>query len=104
MDKVYEIPVEYLTAAGANGRQYQLQSESWDKVQNFLSNMNARAMHDGQVAPDPVSNPIRECHSSQVLDVGVVFDAGEHSLERYPPTIYRQRLILGALAKELKSP
>ena len=47
MDGVYEVPVEYLRAAGANGCQYELQSKSWDKVQDFLRKMNARASHDG---------------------------------------------------------
>ena len=47
MDEVYEIPVESLMAAGANGRQYELQSKSWDKVQDFLRKMNVSAIHDG---------------------------------------------------------
>ena len=34
-------------AAGANGRQYELQSKSWDKVQDFLRKMNVDAIHDG---------------------------------------------------------
>ena len=99
MDEVYEIPVEYLRPAGANGRQYKLQSKSWDKVQDFLRKMNARAIHDGQVAPDSVNSPIRESHSSQVLGAGVASDAREHSLESTPYT-YLLRLRSGALAKE----
>ena len=47
MDGVYEVPVEDLRAAGANGYQYELQSKSWDKVQDFLRKMNARASYDG---------------------------------------------------------
>lgn len=91
MDGVYEIPVEHLTAAGANGRQYELQSKSWDKVQDFLRKMNVRAIHDGQVAPGSVNSPIREGHLSQVLGAGVASDTGEYSLEGYslhiPPKI-----------------
>lgn len=64
MDAVYEVPVEHLVAAGANGRQYELQSKSWDKVQDFLSKRNVRAIHDGRVAPDSVNSSIREYHSS----------------------------------------
>ena len=79
MDEVYEIPVERLTAAGANGRQYELQSKSWDKVQDFLRKMNVRAIHNGQVAPDSVNSPIGEGHSSQVLGAGIASDAGEYS-------------------------
>ena len=91
MDGVYEIPVERLTAAGANGRQYELQSKSWDKVQDFLRKMNVRAIQDGQVTPDSINSPIRDCHSSQVLGAGVASDAGEYSLEgcslHIPPKI-----------------
>ena len=79
MDGGYEIPVEYLRAAGANGRQYELQSKSWDKVQDFLRKMNARAIHDGQVARDSVNSSICESHSRQVLGAGVASDAGEYS-------------------------
>ena len=43
MDEIYEIPVESLMAAGANGRQYELQSKSQDEVQGFLRKMNVRA-------------------------------------------------------------
>ena len=50
-------------------------------MRNFLRQMNVRAIHDGQVAPDSVSNPICEGRSSQVLGVGVTSD-GEYSLER----------------------
>ena len=83
MDEIYEIPIEYLTAAGANGRQYELQSKSWDKVQDFLRNMNVSATHHGQVAPDPVNGAVCEGRSSQVLGAGAVSDAGEYSLESY---------------------
>ena len=91
MDEVYEIPVERLTAAGANGRQYELQSKSWNKVEDFLRKMNVRAVHDGQVAPDSVNSPIRESRSRQVLGASVASDVGEYSLERnslhIPPEI-----------------
>lgn len=79
MDGVYEVPVERLMPAGANGRQYELQSKSWDKVQNFLRNRNVHTIHNGQVAPDSVNSPIREGHPSQVLGAGVASDAGEYS-------------------------
>ena len=46
-DEIYEIPVESLMAAGANGRQYEPQSKSQDKVQGFLRKMNVRAIRDG---------------------------------------------------------
>lgn len=72
---MYKIPVEKLVAAGVNGRQYELQSKSWDKVQDFLSRRNVRAIHDGRVAPDFVSSTIRGCHSRQVLDADVVSGA-----------------------------
>ena len=91
MDEVYEIPVERLTAAGANGRQYELQSKSWDRVQNFLRKMNVRANHDGQVASDSVSSPVLEGRASQALGAGVAFDAGEYSWDKYslhkPPEV-----------------
>ena len=91
MDEVYEIPAESLTAAGANGQQYELQSKSWDKVQVFLRKMNERATHDGQVAPDSESSPSREGCSIQVFGAGVASDVGEYSRERYslhkPPEI-----------------
>ena len=91
MDGVYEIPVERLTAAVANGRQYELQSNSWDKVQDYTRKMNVRAIQDGQVAPDSINSPIRDCHSSRALGAGVASDAGEYSLEGYslhiPPKI-----------------
>ena len=83
MDEVYEIPFERLTAAGAGGRQYELQSKSWDKVQSFLRKMNERANNDEKVAPDSVSSPIRQGRSSQDLDAGIASDAGKDSLERY---------------------
>ena len=79
MDEVYEIPVERLTATGANGRQYELQSKSWDKVQDFLRKMNVCAIHDEQVAPDSVNSPIGEGHPSHVLGAGVASNAGECS-------------------------
>ena len=47
MDEIYEIPVESLMAAGANGRQYELHSKSQDKIQGFLRKMNVRAIRDG---------------------------------------------------------
>ena len=74
MDGVYEIPIERLTAAGASGRQYELQSKSWDKVQDFL---RKRSIHDGEVTPDALSSPICEGHSSQIHGVGNTSDAGE---------------------------
>ena len=72
MDGVYEIPVEYFTAACTNGRQYELQSKSWDKVQDFLRKMNARAIHDEQAAPNSVNSPIRECYSTQIFDAVIM--------------------------------
>ena len=37
LDVVYEMPVELLRAAeGANGRQLELQSKSWRRVEGFL--------------------------------------------------------------------
>jgi hypothetical protein len=36
VNEVYEIPLEDLRPAGNNGRQYELQIKSWDKMQNFL--------------------------------------------------------------------
>lgn len=41
LDELYEIPVENLRLAGSAGRQYELQSKSWDQVSNFIS-MNPR--------------------------------------------------------------
>ena len=79
MDQVYEIPVESLTAAGANGRQYELQSKSWDKVQDFLRKMNVHAIHDRPVAPESVNIPTGEGFSSQALGAGVASDAGKYS-------------------------
>lgn len=32
-----EIPLENLGPAGSTGRQYELQSKSWDEVSNFIS-------------------------------------------------------------------
>lgn len=82
MDEVYEIPLERLTAAGADGRQYELQSKSWDKAQSFLRRMND-VQTTGQVVPDVVSSPNREGRSSQDLGAGIASDAREYSLERY---------------------
>ena len=82
MDEVYEIPLERLTAARGNGCQYELQSKTWDKVQNFLRKTNERANNEGQVARDSVSSPICEGRSSQVLGAGVAFDAGKDSWDR----------------------
>ena len=79
MDEVYEIPVKILTAAGANARQYELQSKSWDKVQDFLRKLNVRAIHDRQVAPESVNSSTGQGHSSQVLATGVASDTGEYS-------------------------
>ena len=84
MDEVYGISVDRLTATGANGRQYEPQSKSWDKVQDFLRKMNVRAIHDGQVTSDSTSNPIREGRSSQVLGAGVASDAGKLAEEVLP--------------------
>ena len=78
MDQVYEIPVEFLTAAGANGRQYELQSKSWGKVRDFLRGMDFRAIHEGQGASDSVNNPIGEGRSSQVFGAGDGSGAGEY--------------------------
>ena len=64
MDEVYEIPVEYLTAAGANGHQYELQSKSWEKVQDFGRKRNVCAAQAGHDAPDSVNISTREGHSS----------------------------------------
>ncbi len=36
LDELYEIPLENLRPAGSNGRQYELQSKSWDQVLNFI--------------------------------------------------------------------
>lgn len=47
MDEIYEIPVESLMGAGANGRQYELQSKSQDKVLGFLRKRNVRAIREG---------------------------------------------------------
>lgn len=46
--------------------------------------MNVRATRDGQVTSDPISNPIREGRSSQVLGAGVAFDARELAEEVLP--------------------
>jgi len=35
VNEVYEIPLESLRPAGNNGRQYELQIKSWEKMQNF---------------------------------------------------------------------
>lgn len=74
MDEAYEIPVECLMPAGANGRQYELQSKSWEKVQDFMRDRNVQTVHNGQVAPDSVNS-----HPSQVFDAGVAPDAGQYS-------------------------
>lgn len=80
MDEVYEIPFEHLTPAGANGRQYELQSKSWDAVQDFLRKINFHAIDDRQVAPNAVNSPIGEGHSDQVLGVNIASDGGEYSM------------------------
>ena len=93
MDEVYEVPVERLTAAGANGRQYELQSKSWDKVQDVLREMNSRATHDGQVAPNSDNSPVGEGHSRQVLGSGVASDAQRmHRPRHREPTLARRRI------------
>lgn len=56
MDGIYEIPVESLMAAGANGRQHELQSKSQDKVQGFLRKTNVRRIRDGASSTLCLSN------------------------------------------------
>lgn len=68
MDKVYEIPIENLEAAGADGRQFELQSKSWDKVQDYIRKMNDCAIQP--VAPDSVNNTARE-------GAGLAFDVAK---------------------------
>ncbi|MCJ1357822.1 MAG: hypothetical protein MMC33_007818 [Icmadophila ericetorum] len=50
MDQVYKVPFESLrAAAGADGRQYALQSKSWDKLQNFIRELNVCGIQNGPV-------------------------------------------------------
>ena len=79
MDEVYEIPIEFLMAAGANGRQYELQSKSWHKVQDFLRNMDVRAHNHGRVALDTANSPVQEGHLNQALGADIASDDGESS-------------------------
>ena len=46
VDEVYEIPLENLRPASMNGRQYELQSKSWDKMQGLMRKKNSGAVQD----------------------------------------------------------
>ena len=43
LDEVYEIPIENLAWVGVDGRQYELQSKSWDKMRNYIDERNLGA-------------------------------------------------------------
>ncbi|KAL9622796.1 MAG: hypothetical protein Q9160_002915 [Pyrenula sp. 1 TL-2023] len=46
MDEVYEIPLKDLKPARMNGRQYELQSKSWEKILNFIQKRKSGAVQD----------------------------------------------------------
>ena len=53
-------------------------------MQDFLREINVRAIHDGQAASNSISSPIRKGRSSQVLDADVASNAGELAEEVLP--------------------
>ena len=75
MDQVYKLPIERLMVAGVKERQYELQSNSWDKVQEFLREINISVIRNRQAVPDSVNSFINKGDSSRIFDTGIASDS-----------------------------